>query len=169
MINKTNRLAISQCLLILWCFSVASANAAVVNLTYSEDISSFTSTWRINDNGGSDFSGTEAVLGAYWQIEFSMDGSSVLQDSVGHVGGPHDEGFIASSLDYGILPTGFVTDDSFVLHENGHRDDFSFSSEFVGGGYNISLAGLHSVPIPAAVWLFASGLGLLGWMKRRRT
>jgi len=25
------------------------------------------------------------------------------------------------------------------------------------------------VPIPAAVWLFGSGLGLLGWMRRRQT
>jgi hypothetical protein len=165
MINKTNRLAISQCLIVLWCFSVASANAAVVNLTYSEDVSNFTSTWRITDNGGGDFSGTDAVLGTYWQIQLSMDGGSVLQDSVGHLTGPHDEGIVASSLDYGVLPLAFFSGDSFVVHDS-HRDDYSLTSDFVGGGYNITFAGVHSIPIPAAVWLFGSGLGLLGWFRR---
>jgi hypothetical protein len=28
---------------------------------------------------------------------------------------------------------------------------------------------VEAVPIPAAVWLFGSGLGLLGWMRRRQT
>ena len=28
---------------------------------------------------------------------------------------------------------------------------------------------ISAVPVPAAVWLFGSGLGLLGWMKRRQT
>jgi hypothetical protein len=167
MTNKSSGMVMARCLIAVWCLAAASVNAAVVNLTWSEDISSFTSTWRITDNGGGDFSGTDAVLGTYWQIELSMDGFSVLQDSVGHVAGPHGEGIVASSLDYGVLPLGFLSEDSFVVHDNSHRDDYSLTSDYVGGGYNITLAGAHSIPIPAAVWLFASGLGLLGWMKRK--
>jgi len=56
---------------------------------------------------------------------------------------------------------------------------------FNNGGYDYSPGGGHFsgtwtasmwfddpipavIPIPAAVWLFGSGLGLLGWMKRKR-
>jgi hypothetical protein len=40
-----------------------------------------------------------------------------------------------------------------------------------GSNGNVAIAmdniQVSTVPIPAAVWLFASGLGLLGWMRRR--
>ncbi len=45
-------------------------------------------------------------------------------------------------------------------------DDFVVGPIPAGGEYilNVSLA---PVPVPAAVWLFGSALGLLGWMKRK--
>ena len=154
-------------LVVLGCFASSAGNAAIVNLSFTEDIDGFTSTWVISDNGGGDYSGTESVIGTFWQISFTADESTVLQDTVGHVLGTHGEAFEASSYDYGMLPTSSYSESSYNIHGNGHRDDFSFSSEFIDGDYVISLAGSHSIPIPAAVWLFGSGLGLLGWLRRR--
>jgi hypothetical protein len=40
----------------------------------------------------------------------------------------------------------------------------------VAGSERMLVSGyVTAVPIPAAVWLFGSGLGLLGWMRRRQT
>ena len=41
-------------------------------------------------------------------------------------------------------------------------------AERLGAGYlELSLNFSPEVPIPAALWLFGSGLGLLGWMRRK--
>ena len=45
-----------------------------------------------------------------------------------------------------------------------------FDLKFKSGGEEVQLKGDLSafvVPVPAAVWLFGSGLGLLGWMRRK--
>jgi len=166
--SKTMKVAIKLGYLLIACWLATSpARAAVVNLTFSEDVDGFTSTWRIDDNGGSDFSGTDSVTGTYWQAGLEVSSMNVLQDSIAHVLGIHGESFISSSLDYGPLSAGYFEETSFVVHDNGHRDDFTLTSSFVGGGYDITLAAAHSVPIPAAVWLFGSGLGLLGWIRRK--
>jgi hypothetical protein len=155
-------------LVVLGCFTATAGHAAIVNLTFTEDINSFTSTWVISDNGGGDFSGAESVIGSFWQVGFTAASSSSLQDTVGHILGPHGEVFGASSFDHGILPTTYFTDASFVVHGDGHRDDFSFSSDFIAGEYQVSFAGRHSVPVPAAFWLFGSGLSLLGWQRKKK-
>ena len=51
----------------------------------------------------------------------------------------------------------------------------SFTFDFVGSASTIEIdhlqygSGASVVPVPAAVWLFGSALGLLGWMRRKAT
>jgi hypothetical protein len=51
------------------------------------------------------------------------------------------------------------------------RSDFLIFNEDGGAGstsdYYISEANISAVPVPAAVWLFGSALGFLGWMRRK--
>jgi hypothetical protein len=57
-------------------------------------------------------------------------------------------------------------DEHFTFNFSGYQD-VRLDTE-VGKVWAVT-AGDALVPIPAAVWLFGSGLGLLGWFRRRQT
>jgi hypothetical protein len=59
-------------------------------------------------------------------------------------------------------PTGICTADRLYV-----EGDFLNGEGEVAPLSNVTAYGV--VPIPAAVWLFGSGLGLLGWMRRRKS
>jgi hypothetical protein len=44
-----------------------------------------------------------------------------------------------------------------------------FRSEPISATRGVLTGSITAVPIPAAVWLFGSGLGLLGWLRRRQS
>jgi hypothetical protein len=48
-------------------------------------------------------------------------------------------------------------------------DQWAFIRSGIPIEANVTFAVLSQVPIPAAAYLFASGLGLLGWLRRRQT
>ena len=64
-----------------------------------------------------------------------------------------------------LTGTGFVTlDEAWDINQNGDIVGVGTLANGDQGAFLISSV----VPIPAAVWLFASGLGLLGWLRRAR-
>lgn len=46
-------------------------------------------------------------------------------------------------------------------------NQFAFAATEPGGGFSVWLAQVTPVPIPAAVWLLGSALGMLGWIGRK--
>lgn len=82
-------------------------------------------------------------------------------------------------LDLGLLVDDFTEDGWLTLATaitaNGIGNIIGNGANVNGSGGFVTpqaaylLTSTSVVPIPAAVWLFASGLGLLGWMKRRQS
>jgi hypothetical protein len=90
---------------------------------------------------------------------------SIFNSSDFLIGSASETGFFSPSL----FPEGLV---SVAFTGVASYATFDFTSEF--GRYIIddfsgTFGCTENVPIPAAVWLFGSALGGLGWMRRRKT
>ena len=86
---------------------------------------------------------------AWWDYPFGVSGITATVNGTGH----HAMG--AYQTDWGS--TTYETVGTITLSD-------SLSNIQPYGSYLVSGA---TVPIPAAVWLFGSALGLLGWMRRK--
>jgi hypothetical protein len=66
-------------------------------------------------------------------------------------------------------PAGICNDSG--TGSSGPADRMYTEADFLNGGSSIAeisnVRAFSTVPVPAAVWLFGSGLGLLGWMRRK--
>ena len=103
--------------------------------------------WSINDAGvivgwAKDASGAKRAIVSYDGGETILD----LNDLIGPVAG-------WASLD-----------EAYDINENGQIVGYGTLSTGERGAFVLSV-----VPVPAAVWLFGSGLALLGWLRRFRS
>jgi hypothetical protein len=139
-------------------------------------------TWELQDiifNDGATASGSfiyDADLDAFSNINVVTTSSEVIEGST------YTE--IGSSFaGPGDVYLGVTYNDNLVFEL---QEDMSNSggtiSVVIGCGFtcgsfetewglyrNVSSGSISSVPVPAAVWLFGSGLGLLHWFRRRQT
>jgi hypothetical protein len=77
---------------------------------------------------------------------------------------------VGGSGNFWCLETANCTGDGFGEHMGRNSLEFIFSAQsetFTPG--NLVFAEAAAVPVPAAVWLFGSALGLLTWMRRQKS
>lgn len=104
-----------------------------------------------------------------WTVAYTLTG--VASDGNGGITATGGNGSMTNGIDTVIL-TGKqdVSGDAFIFAADGHRlagDSTSFVGRgwLEGGGIDDWL--VVAVPVPAAVWLFGSALGLLAWTRKR--
>jgi hypothetical protein len=114
--------------------------------------------------------------GTFWTVNYTLSGLASIGGSGGFTAtagtGSVDEigGALRSiALNGEQNPNGYA----FIFNDDGHR--LPTSDDWVGRGWldptdsvDDWLVTAQIVPVPAAVWLFGSALGLMGFARRRR-
>lgn len=165
------------------------ADASLGEVTFTVDVTSTTITpdptnfgvqkFLFNDEMGFISSAAQFLLPTSWSAESDRQG-----DGFGRfdwlVSTPISSSGSVNRLDpliFGItgLVGSFSVSDFISFSTGATGDGNSLFAAHVAGftfnGSSVTSAWFGIVPIPAAVWLFASGLGLLGWIRhmQRRT
>jgi hypothetical protein len=72
-------------------------------------------------------------------------------------------------LDIAINGGGFVTYAlNHILDLNANVDEILFRTDSLSGNEQFYVTAINTTPIPAAVWLFMSGLGSLGFFRKKK-
>ena len=147
------------------CFQASNATVANVALLVGVDESLVTQI-----DSGYSFTGIDTQSGTWsvtdssiTHLAFKANGYYILGEVTG------------SSGDWSTDITMWVPDVTTLTCPQGicNPDARAYTmDDFLNGGGNIAdlsnVRAFSAVPIPAAVWLFASALGGLGWMRRRK-
>jgi len=80
----------------------------------------------------------------------------------------------SQNLMFGFLATGVpfvVTPPAFGPFDPNVQGEYNFGIQVAQAGWGVENVRMdvQVVPVPAAIWLFGSALGLLGWMRRKAT
>ncbi len=155
------------------CFEASNATEANVALLLGFDVTDVTqiaSGYTINGEDGGTFENYGTTSGT-WSISdssithlaFKANGYYILGEVTG------------SSGDWSTDITMWVPDVTTLTCPAGVCNPSARNytlDDFLNGGDSIAdlsnVRAFNAVPIPAAVWLFGSALGLLGWTSRRK-
>jgi hypothetical protein len=117
-----------------------------------------TASWDLNSFG--------ATLDRTFSVDV-YDGGALVGNifSLDILAGTFSEyDWTSRSIDITSLLSGYEGQTLALQFSNFIPENFSGPA-----GFGLDGVSLTAVPIPAAVWLFGSGLGLLGWFRRRQS